>query len=54
METDVALCIPGFDFRIAFSINEAFDRILLKYLLPADIAETEVGLYSACYKLKCL
>lgn len=36
---------------IAFSINEAFDRILLKYLLPADIAETEVGLYSACYKL---
>lgn len=36
---------------IAFSINEAFDRILLKYLLPADIAETELGLYSACYKL---
>ncbi len=36
---------------IAFSINEAFDKILLKYLLPEDIAETEVGVYAACYKL---
>jgi O-antigen/teichoic acid export membrane protein len=36
---------------IAFSINEAFDRILLKELLPADIAESEIGMYSACYKL---
>ncbi|OAB80198.1 lipopolysaccharide biosynthesis protein [Cochleicola gelatinilyticus] len=36
---------------IAFSINEAFDKILLKYLLPADIAEAEVGVYAACYKL---
>lgn len=36
---------------IAFSINEAFDRILLKYLLPENVAEVQVGLYSACYKL---
>ena len=36
---------------IAFSINEAFDKILLDYLLPEDIAETEVGVYAACYKL---
>ncbi|RMA65947.1 lipopolysaccharide biosynthesis protein [Ulvibacter antarcticus] len=36
---------------IAFSINEAFDKILLKYLLPSDIAEAEVGVYAACYKL---
>ncbi|WP_310991570.1 oligosaccharide flippase family protein [Aequorivita marina] len=36
---------------IAFSVNEAFDRILLKYLLPKNIAEVQVGLYSACYKL---
>ncbi|MFC7356109.1 oligosaccharide flippase family protein [Jejudonia soesokkakensis] len=36
---------------IAFSINEAFDKILLKYLLPEDIAESEVGVYAACYKL---
>lgn len=36
---------------IAFAINEQFDKILLSKLLPADIAESEVGVYSACYKL---
>ncbi|MEO6348786.1 MAG: oligosaccharide flippase family protein [Aquaticitalea sp.] len=36
---------------IAFAINETFDRILLDYLLPPDIAETKVGMYSACYKI---
>jgi len=36
---------------IAFAINEQFDKILLMKLLPEDIAETEVGIYSACYKL---
>jgi O-antigen/teichoic acid export membrane protein len=36
---------------IAFTINEVFDRILLENLLPEAIAESEVGKYSACYKL---
>ncbi len=36
---------------IAFTINEVFDRILLENLLPSDIAKSEVGKYSACYKL---
>lgn len=36
---------------IAFSINETFDRILLKELLPANVAETDIGMYSACYKI---
>lgn len=36
---------------VAFSINETFDRILLDRLLPEDIAATEIGMYSACYKL---
>ena len=36
---------------IAFSINETFDRILLKELLPGNIADTEIGMYSACYKI---
>lgn len=36
---------------IAFAINEQFDKILLAKLLPANIAESEVGVYSACYKL---
>ena len=36
---------------LAFTINEVFDRILLEYLLPEDIAKSEVGMYSACYRL---
>lgn len=43
--------IPVLIAGVAFSINETFDRILLDYLLPADIAKTEIGMYSACYKL---
>ncbi|WP_400075866.1 oligosaccharide flippase family protein [Winogradskyella sp. R77965] len=43
--------IPVLIAGIAFSINETFDRILLKELLPADIAENDIGMYSACYKL---
>ena len=36
---------------IAFAINEQFDKILLGKLLPPDIADAEVGVYNACYKL---
>lgn len=36
---------------IAFAINDQFDKILLGYLLPPDVADAEVGVYSACYKL---
>ncbi len=36
---------------IAYSVNETFDRILLEKLLPTDIAEEQIGMYSACYKL---
>ena len=36
---------------VAYSINETFDRVLLKKLLPADISEVQIGMYSACYKL---
>ncbi|MBU2950354.1 polysaccharide biosynthesis C-terminal domain-containing protein [Tamlana agarivorans] len=43
--------VPVLIAGVAFSINETFDRILLNHLLPADIAKTQIGLYSACYKL---
>ncbi len=36
---------------IAFTINEVFDRVMLAELLPEDIAKSEMGKYSACYKL---
>lgn len=36
---------------IAFAINDQFDKILLGKLLPANVADAEVGVYAACYKL---
>ena len=32
-------------------VNETFDRLLLRYLLPKDVATYQVGIYSACYKI---
>lgn len=36
---------------IAFSINEGFDKLILRYVLPPHIADDVVGQYAACYKL---
>jgi O-antigen/teichoic acid export membrane protein len=43
--------LPVMVAGIAFAINETFDRILLDYILPENMAKTEIGAYSACYKL---
>ncbi len=44
------LLIAGF----AGIINETIDRILLKFLLPKDISMTQLGIYSACYKISII
>ncbi|MEX0314686.1 MAG: lipopolysaccharide biosynthesis protein [Allomuricauda sp.] len=36
---------------VAFTVNEVFDKILLTEMLPVEIAEEQVGIYGACYKL---
>jgi O-antigen/teichoic acid export membrane protein len=37
-------------------VNETFDRLLLRYLLPVgkDMATYQVGIYAACYKISIL
>lgn len=35
-------------------INETIDRVLIKFLLPADISMTQLGIYSACYKISII
>ena len=35
-------------------VNETFDRLLLRYLLPEGISTYQVGIYSACYKISIL
>lgn len=39
---------------LAGMVNETMDRILLKYLLPKDVAMEQVGIYGACYKIAIL
>lgn len=39
---------------LAGMTNETMDRILLKYLLPTDIAMIQLGIYGACYKVSIL
>jgi len=46
--------LPIMFFGLAGIVNETFDRILLKWLSPNDIAQAQVGIYSACYKIAIL
>ena len=39
---------------LAGMVNETFDRLMLRYLLPKDIASAQVGIYAACYKISIL
>lgn len=39
---------------LAGMTNETGDRILLKYLLPKNIAEAQVGIYGACYRISII
>lgn len=39
---------------LAGMTNETIDRILLKYLLPSNIALEQVGIYGACYKISII
>ena len=36
---------------VAFSVNEAFDRVFIRMLYPAEEADAVVGLYAGCYKM---
>lgn len=46
--------LPLLVFGLAGIVNETMDRILLKNLSPAAIAQSEVGIYSACYKISIM
>ena len=46
--------MPLLIFGLAGVLNEVLDRILLKYLLPKDIAMAQVGIYGAVYKVSIL
>jgi len=39
---------------LAGIVNETMDRVLLRRLSPTDIAQAQVGIYSACYKISIM
>ena len=49
-----AFGLPLMIAGLAGMVNETADRIILKYLLPADVADAQIGIYGACYKLAVL
>jgi O-antigen/teichoic acid export membrane protein len=50
----IKYALPLLIFGLAGIVNETIDRILLKYLSPSDIAMSQVGIYSACYKISIM
>ncbi len=50
----ILYALPLLLVGLAGMINETFDRIILKYLLPADKGQSEIGIYGACYKIAIL
>lgn len=50
----IVYALPLLIFGLAGIVNETIDRILIKYLLPEDMAMSQVGIYSACYKISII
>jgi len=46
--------LPLLVFGLAGIVNETMDRLFLLYLSPGDIALSQVGIYTACYKITLL
>ena len=45
---------PLLIFNLAGIVNETIDRVLLERLSPPDIAQMQVGIYGACYKISII
>ena len=50
----MAYALPLLIFGLAGAVNEVIDRVLLKYLLPENIAMAQVGIYGAVYKVSII
>lgn len=50
----IAFGLPMLVVGLAGNINVNIDKLMLRYLLPTDIAEAQVGIYAACYKISIL
>ncbi|MCF8297504.1 MAG: oligosaccharide flippase family protein [Saprospiraceae bacterium] len=46
--------LPLMVLGMAGIVNETLDRVLLKYLLPENVAMSQLGIYGACYKVSII
>lgn len=53
-EKMIVYALPLLAAGLAGILNEALDKILLKYLLPEEIAMSHLGIYGACYRVSVL
>ncbi len=54
MKQMLIYALPMLFAGLAGVMNETLGRIMLRYLLPEDIAEAQLGIYSASYKVAIL
>ncbi len=47
----IVYALPLLLLSLAGTINQTIDRLLLTWLLPADISMSQVGIYTACFKI---
>lgn len=50
----ILYALPLLVAGLAGILNEAIDKILLKYLLPQETAMSDLGIYGACYRVSVL
>ena len=50
----IVYALPLLVFGLAGVVNEVLDRVLLKYLLPENLAMAQLGIYGACYKVSII
>ena len=54
MEKMILYALPLMVAGLAGISNETIDRILLQHLLPINTSSSEIGIYSAFYKLSII
>lgn len=50
----ILYALPLLIFGLSGIVNETIDRILIKYLMPENIAMSQLGIYGAVYKISIL
>jgi O-antigen/teichoic acid export membrane protein len=50
----IRYALPLLFFGLAGIVNQTIDRAMLRYLLPESVAEAQLGIYGACYKISII